>query len=156
MPADPALPMITLIAPPGWRSATSSTQRVLPGERPLLFPLSSDFEALDRTQALVPTWSGTTVQLSHFAAPADAGFAELSSGRLRAMRGDRALFFLVPPSPRLGRQAPGAIEDFDGSDRRGSFQHHRLLTLLLGGGSIWAWQARRWRGPKPSSANICS
>lgn len=98
VPADPALPMITLIAPPGWRSATSSTQRVLPGERPLLFPLMrADFEALDRTQALVPTWIGTTVQLSHFAAPADAGFAELSSGRLRAMRGDRALFFLVPP-----------------------------------------------------------
>lgn len=94
VPADKRQPVAILVAPVGWKAATSPLTAVQAGERPVLFAVRTTTAAdgystnttIDKTVALVPTVKGTQVALTAFAAPAGATFVEVSQGQLRATK----------------------------------------------------------------------
>lgn len=105
VPADKNQPMATLVAPAGWQNSIDGLTSLRAGERPLLFPVTitiaadgfSENARIDKTTALVPTVRGSTIELSAFSAPPDAGFVEVTQGMLRATRGNDNLLWPLAP-----------------------------------------------------------
>jgi hypothetical protein len=105
VPADRTRPTVPITAPPGWLLPLGG-QVTSSGHWPLFVPVSADggfgtplptgTAWADATQALVPVFSGDTLQLRHYRAPEGAAFVEVTGGALRAAKGTQQFFWPLP------------------------------------------------------------